>query len=368
MEDADASLGYLVLILGLVCNGSFCVPHKHCSVSTPVFALYFATGSCLVSELTLPIVLLLRRRVIFSWAGIGSGLTQYATIHFVFYTVERAGVALSMVAFAGAVILASKLLEDILVFGIVPADPPLFAMSMGVVVVSLGGVFISRRISDRRPPDLHAAAPTAPAPHIEGANEHSTPSIGQLQDDMPTLGLLVWPAPSPGQGRSGLAQETARDSARLWLQVGGGTSVVTVGLIGVKLWDKLVGPDGPHGIEITWSFGIGLLGSALVLFPIVFAAVHGRTPRRADLGTRRDVLGGLCCGVLAGLANLCMDVAIHQDIPLGTVNVVMQSGIVVAGLWGIRYRELVGGAPIALFFASSLAFLVGVGGLALTGG
>ena len=102
--------------------------------SNIIFTFYFAAGGFIISELTVLLVLLQHRPVIFSLAGVGSGFTQYVTIHFVFFTVERAGVAVSMVAFAGSVILASKLLEDLLIFHVVPSNPPVFATSMGIVV------------------------------------------------------------------------------------------------------------------------------------------------------------------------------------------------------------------------------------------
>ena len=224
-------------------------------------------------------------------------------------------------------------------------------------VLSLAGVFLSRLASDRRV--ARAAATTAT---VEATAEQSSPSIGQLQDDTSTLGLLHW--------HFDASQHAEGNSVHLasLLQVAAGTAAVTAGLIGIKLWDKIVGRDGPRGMEITWSYGIGLMGSAVAFMPLVYVGLHGRLPGRKDFGTRRDVLAGICCGVLAGLANLCMDVALNNGIQIGTVNTVMQSGIVIAGLWGIFYRELVGAGPILLFFVSSLAFLAGVTGLASSGG
>ena len=132
--EEHAVRGYLVLIVGLLCNGTFCVPHKYCSVSNIIFTLYFAAGAFAISEFTLPLLLLLDRPVIFSLAGLGSGCTQYVTTHFVFYTVGKAGVAVSMVAFAGSVILASKLLEDLLIFQVAPSNVPIYVSSMATVV------------------------------------------------------------------------------------------------------------------------------------------------------------------------------------------------------------------------------------------
>lgn len=82
------------------------------------------------------------------------------------------------------------------------------------------------------------------------------------------------------------------------------------------------------------------------------------------MGTLREVCIGIVSGILWGTANITLDIAIGQGLPLGNVNTVFQGAVVVSGMWGVYFRELIGQGPIALFFLSSALFLTGIAGVA----
>lgn len=140
---------------------------------------------------------------------------------------------------------------------------------------------------------------------------------------------------------------------------------MTVFFVAIKLWeepDKIFG-SGCHnamsGLEFTWSFGVGLMASALFV-PFVFLIRQRRLPRTADLGCRRDVLAGMASGAIWGIANAGIDLAIDNGVALGTANSIFQSSIVVSGIWGIWYRELEGTEAIVVFGLASVVFLSGL--------
>ena len=336
--------GYSALVVGCLFNGSFGVLHKLVPVSNAVFALYFSIGCFIASEVTLPFLALLPdTQIAFSPAGLGSGFSAFFAINFVFYTMDKAGVAVSMVGFCGCIILTSTLVENMLILRLEPRQPMLLAGSLSLIVLSLVGVFISRRASDKR-------RRTAISP----LEEH----LAHLDEVSATL---RGPELRPDAMQGSEANNGAKRDADC-LSIVFGLCGATVGFVSIKLWGKLT--PSIAGIEFTWSFGIGILLSALILSPVVISASQRRLVRVADLGSMRGACVGVASGVLWGVANVTLDVAIGDGIPLGTVNTIFQGAIVVSGLWGVKFGELAGCGPIALFFSSSALFLCGIFGVA----
>ena len=336
--------GYSALVIGCLFNGSFGVLHKLVPVSNAVFALYFSIGCFIASELTLPYLALLPdAQITFSPAGLGSGFSAFFAINFVFYTMEKAGVAVSMVGFCGCIILTSTLIENMLILGLEPRHPMLLAGALSLIVLSLVGVFISRRASDKRrrttisPLEEHLA-------HLDEVSATLRESEHRLD------------ATHGSQANAGAKRNSN------CVSIAFGLCGATLGFVSIKLWGRLT--PSIAGIEFTWSFGIGILLSALILSPIVISISQRRLVRVADLGSMRGACIGIASGLLWGVANVTLDVAIGDGIPLGTVNTVFQGAIVVSGLWGVKFGELAGMGPIALFFASSALFLCGIFGVA----
>lgn len=350
-------LGYAVLLVGCLFNGSFGVLHKLTHVSIPVLVLYFSIGCFVASELTIPVLWLLDNRVAFSPAGLGSGFSAYFAINFVFYTMQRAGVAVSMVGFCGLIILSSVLLENMLILDKHPSKPSMLAAALSLIAVALLGVFVSRQASDKRKAQLTSFVDQGAAGCMLPPEVTETPPMldgdlkeQDLQEHLTSVDAL--------ESQTALPQHTD------WVQIIVGLIGATVGFVSIKLWGKL--DSSIKGVEFTWSFGIGILTSAMLFSPLVIAVIERRKCGLSDLGSRRDACVGITSGVLWGAANITMDVAIGQDVPLGTVNTVFQSAIVVSGLWGVYFKELVGCAPISLFFVSSAFFLCGVAGVAIS--
>lgn len=140
--------GYLMLLGAAVANGSFGILHKFCDVENSLFVVYFCIGAFIVSEATILLLLATGQEIAFSPFGFPSGFAQFFAINCVFFTMRLAGVAVSMVGFAGGIILASALVEQLLVLHIAPTDPAMFVLAIVVVCVGLAGVFVSRRMSD----------------------------------------------------------------------------------------------------------------------------------------------------------------------------------------------------------------------------
>ena len=266
-----------------------------------------------------------------------------------FFTIDRAGVAVAMVGFAGGIILFSALLENLVILRIYPHDPALFAGSLLLALLGVLGVGLSRHLSDWRKAARGVdEAQSGPRPSAEPPSGSRASAL--LSPPLLENGADGALASAPEEGKPGAEGRRAAG----WGAAALGVLAVSVFFVGIKLCEKPAGDLA--GLTFTWSFGVGLLASAPLALPI-FAATHRRLPARADLGGRRDVLAGLASGVLWGGANACLDVAIDAGVDLGTANSVFQCAIVVSGAWGIRFGELEGRGPVALFFAASALFL-----------
>jgi len=329
--------GFAALIVAACCNGTFGVLHKQCRCSNELFCAYFCLGGFLVSMLTLPFLPLLDKTIEFSPLGFPSGFSQFFAINCVFFTIDLAGVAVIITVFAGGIVLASATLENIVILGIMPTNDGLFVLALCLIMVGLAGVFVSRRVSDLA--QEAAAELQQPQPTAIGD------AILTVPDDIPI---------------------TIRMSAgRRLLLIGLGTCGVTVGFIMIKLWERL--SDGVTGLRFTWSFGVGLLSSALFV-PFLFRAHYRRWPAKADFGRSQDLLAGVASGFIWGLGNAGIDLAIGQGVALGTANSIFQLSTIVAGLWGVYFKELISTKAIAIFFAASTVFLAGIFLEALYGG
>ena len=113
------------------------------------------------------------------------------------------------------------------------------------------------------------------------------------------------------------------------------------------------------GVGFAWSFGVGVVAPA-PLSPILFWALHGRRPRRVDMGSRLDIASGLASGLIQSTAFAGLNLAIGYNLDLTFVNSFMQLSVLIAGLWGLWFRELRGWRPICLFFFSVVLLLGGV--------
>ena len=122
--------GYAALIVAACCNGTFGVLHKQCRCSNELFCAYFCLGGFVVSMLTLPFLPLLDKTIEFSPLGFPSGFSQFFAINCVFFTIDLAGVAVSITVFAGGIVLASATLENILILGIMPTNDGLFVLAL----------------------------------------------------------------------------------------------------------------------------------------------------------------------------------------------------------------------------------------------
>lgn len=327
------TVGYIALIVAAFANGTFGVLHKLCKCSNEVFCAYFCVGGFLVSELTLIILPALDQSIEFSPLGFPSGLSQFFAINCVFFTIKLSGVAIAITAMAAGIVLASATIENILILNIYPANNGLFVLALIIIMVGLVGVFVSRRSSDlaKEAAETTLSVPLTAVAKTDGDEEQAASAPDGTMAEMSPL--------------------------RRWLLVAAGTLGVTVGFIMIKLWERL--SDGVSGLRFTWSFGIGLLSSAIFV-PFVFLVRYRAWPKVADLGSWHDVLAGIASGAIWAVGNAGIDLAIDQDIALGTANSVFQLSTIVAGVWGVYYKELEGGKAIALFFAAAAVFMTGI--------
>merc|ERR1719198_44992 len=163
---------------------------------------------------------------------------------------------------------------------IMPTDNELFVVALVLIMLGLVGVGISRRTSDLGKLDkLGHELPIA-----INANE---PSDDPLDDPSTSLSsgssstppeMLARPLLEGEGGEQGEdkdmvdAAETPAvermSEGRRWCLVALGTSGVSVGFVTIRLCENLSG--GITGSRFTWSFGIGLLASAVFVPPLFY--------------------------------------------------------------------------------------------------
>ena len=164
---ANQTIAYCALVFAACCNGTFGVLHKYCKCSNVVFVVYYCLGLFIVSELTLPVLLALDSldcgtkskplpcdQIHFSPEALISGFFQFAAINLIFVSIQISGIAVSMVGFAGSIILISVLENTVLLRlvpdreAVIPTNFLLFGVSLGLIMLGLFGVGWSRYASD----------------------------------------------------------------------------------------------------------------------------------------------------------------------------------------------------------------------------
>ena len=104
-----------------------------------------------------------------------------------------------------------------------------------------------------------------------------------------------------------------------------------------------------RGLAFAPSFGASMLVVGVLLSPPLFVLLHRRPPNPIDLGDRRDVLAGLASGFFWGLAYVGVDGALGAGVSQALTASAFQCALLVAGLWGVAFAELVGATPIGLY-------------------
>ena len=341
-------IGYLLVLLALVCDGSYGAFAKLEQVSRlhpSLLGFFLCCGLCLTSFCFLPWGVEYGQP--FTWYGILSGIILSPGVGlFVGLAIQCLGLSQGVALWSALAIITSFLWGSVgpSVVREPIASVPLSLLAIAALLTGILGVVYCEPLG-RRLRSLLAA------------NPYSTPGAKRAD--------AAAPEKAPAE---------AADPMRLAV---GGVAALVVGVTGGSFliplyFDEAIKGDLASKVAVSYmpSIGLGALLGGAVCTAVSFAAVvaqGGALPTASQV--RAAALPGLAMGFLFAIDVVCQLVALDTyDLPYATVFPLVRCNVVVAGLWGIcAFGELRDGASIAVFFASCGAVLIGAVLLALYG-
>ena len=370
-------IGYLLVLLALICDGSYGAFAKLEQVSRlhpALLGFFLCCGLCLTSFCFLPWGVEYGQP--FTWYGVLSGIILSPGVGlFVGLAIQCLGLSQGVALWSALAIITSFLWGSVgpSVVREPIASVPLSLLAIAALLTGILGVVycepLGRRLRSLLASNPYSAPNSAPgAKRADAAAPEKAPA-GKTDD---AAGEWVV-SDGPGGGFVRRGSTAAADPMRLAV---GCVAALVVGVTGGSFLIPLYYDEGKGdlasrvAVSYMPSVGLGaLLGGALCT-AVSFAAVvaqGGALPTASQV--RAAALPGLAMGFLFAIDVVCQLVALDTyDLPYATVFPLVRCNVVVAGLWGIcAFGELRDGASIAVFFASCGAVLIGAVLLALYG-
>lgn len=344
-------VGYAVLIVALIFNGSAFVPLKYAlhtfhHVEDSVFQGWWGIGAAATSLLAIPFNCMLDTQC-FAFAPASASAAASATFCAtlcVFLAVRHLGVAVEPSVVAVFSVLFS-LVEGLVLLDDHVVSATLLTLSLALIAVGAG---------------LVAASKLSAPPHQPSASADVAPSA--LADDaaaaLPTA-LLAERDPKPSPSRS--TSPAFGVCASLFVGAFGSLVPLTT-KEAIDVHGQRVPP-----MRFLGSFGIATLLVTALGVPLRFAVERlAMRTRRAPppahpLHIRALAPYGLLSGAMWGAANVFLTLGIQAGINVPVAASMYQAALIVGGLWGVFwFREISGGYSMALFFVGAAALFAGV--------
>ncbi|KAL4859306.1 hypothetical protein ACK3TF_001045 [Chlorella vulgaris] len=341
--------GLLLAALSAICNGSFAVITKlpeTKNIPPLILNFWMAEGVGLSGIL----LLALPSRVFSAWGLLGGALFVISTANAV-TAVSLIGVSAATGVWCGVAVLCS-FAWGVLVVGDQVDNMQQALAALAVILLGIAGI---------------VAAAWAGSSEEDTADEAEEGEACALGDE---------PEAAAGAREalldSGVTRRKWNLDARTWRQQLGVGSRALLGLLsavlagvfgGLILAPMLAAPPGVRGIQFVPSMAFG----ALLVAPLsTLALTCTGTITFIEATSSRAAGPGILAGAIWNLGNMCCIAAVtHSDLGMTVAMPIMQSGLFVAGMWGIcLFKEIRGAWALAAYWASGAVLVFGVGLLA----
>ena len=371
------NVGLLFAAVAAICNGSWSLTIKVKVVaeqqpSIAVFNLYWAIGFFVSSVLQL-LSACAPADFAVNPIGILSGVILNSSIIFAFMSTQLLGVAVAAGIFCSIGVVTGFIWGTVIL-----AQPTqsvlLCVVGIFLVLSSIGGILSASKFNSR--PGYQHGLIVEPLVENAVANGDGD-SISQSVDgeeresglpDVPRVSDLTIYSSSPTSIRlssGAIANKGAGTIFAVATGVCGGSYLVPSFYSTVDIYDN------PRLLSsFIASLGIGVLLCACVTL-IVFQFIGPKLEKRSSSVSAAPLKVAMF-GFIGGLVYLMSTVsafqALYNNAAVAVVSTVLQTALLVNGLWGIVLFGELRGQGIIVFFSSGLVMLTGAGLVAYAGG
>lgn len=369
----STAVAFLAAFLSAVCNGSFAAMSKVVPAQHPfVFNAWLGVGVLLSSLLHAGLIMpYADAEPLFDFqfdvrSALSGCLLGLATL-FSFLAIPRVGLATGQGVWGGTAVTVSFLWGVLgpSPIGSAPKSAAWSAVGVGLIVVGILGIVlldgIARRLGLAEPPQ----AEEGPNGEYRKLDDAEAGLLAAAAGASPNIGATVLPG-SPSGGSAGASDAAARGSS--WTS--GMVFALLVGLSGgsILVPAKL---SALTGVAVLPSLGLGACLTTAA--PPLYLWVSGseqlrREPKAAPRSWWADAWPGVVAGAIWNAGNALQIFAMDAGVSFAIVQPILQTGLVVSGVYGIfLFGEIRGRGKIALFFAAAAVVLVGAAVLSVAG-
>lgn len=348
VEDPVDFMPYVAVLVSWVCFGSFAVPMKWQSVvDAKVHPLVFQCYKTWWTFVTSHAVLLFGEPYRLTWWGLASGLSWVPAGVAAVLAVRHVGIAYAQAVWQVTIIGSSFVWGFVVLQDESVRDWPGTILAVLCLIFGVVGMTLSFSIKKAQTEPLE---PEVRQQHVNGNRDHSLEeSAGS--EGRPSLeqGLVALQDGSQAPSRTPEVSMCVGLAAALFNGLWGGANLVP------SHFSSL------HGTEFVLSFATGAAVVNLVMLGVyaLFCRIYLRTPM-PSLELRVMALPGFLSGTLWSIGNFCSLYVVSSVLGQGIGYALIQSSVMVSGLWGILFYKEMSGRPVLYWSLCCLVCTVGV--------
>lgn len=367
-------VAFVAAFLSAVCNGSFAAMSKVVPAQHPfVFNAWLGVGVLLSSLLHAGLIVpYADAEPLFDFqfdvrSALSGCLLGLATL-FSFLAIPRVGLATGQGVWGGTAVTVSFLWGVLgpSPIGSAPKSAAWSAVGVALIVAGILGIVlldgIARRLGLAGPPQ---GEKDADGEYHKLVDDTEVGLLAAAAGASPNIGATVLPG-SPSGGSAGAGGAAARGSS--WT-----TGMVFALLVGLSGGSILVPAklSALTGVAVLPSLGLGACLATAA--PPLYLWLSGseqlrRDPKAAPRSWWANAWPGVVAGAIWNAGNALQIFAMDAGVSFAIVQPILQTGLVVSGVYGIfLFDEIRGRGKIALFFGAATVVLAGAAVLSVAG-
>lgn len=348
VKDPIDFMPYVAVLVAWLCFGSFAVPMKWQSVvDAKVHPLVFQCYKTWWTFVTSHAVLLFGEKYRLTWWGLASGLSWVPAGVAAVLAVRHVGIAYAQAVWQVTIIGTSFVWGFVVLDDDSVRDWPGTVLAILCLIFGIVGMTLSFNIRKTR------TEPSEPEDRPQGTNgnrDHSAvENVGS--EGRPSLeqGLVALEDGSQSPSSSPEVSMCVGLAAALFNGVWGGANLVPSHFASL------------HGTEFVISFATGAAVVNLVMLAgyALLCCMYWRTPM-PSLELRVMAVPGFLSGTLWSIGNFCSLYVVSSVLGQGIGYALIQSSVIVSGLWGILFYKEMSGRPVLYWSLCCIVCSVGV--------